>query len=191
MTEEMKESAQAETVRAEKVGKKRWPVVVGVIVAVLVVAGIGGFAWHNTPSFCGTVCHSSMSEHVDNYYGADDTNGAGLAHWHGVNAGTTCLDCHKADINTQVAELGSQLSGDTDNLGLADRYYVDNDTCLSCHGDSYEALAEQTADLEPYNPHDSPHGQLNCNECHKGHAQQVDTCGQCHPNGGQTMRGTN
>ncbi|MEE1480826.1 MAG: cytochrome c3 family protein [Slackia isoflavoniconvertens] len=187
----MKDSAQAETVKAEKVGKKRWPVVVSVIVAVLVVAGIGGFAWHNTPSFCGTVCHSSMSEHVDNYYGADGTNGAGLAHWHGVNAGTTCLDCHKADINTQVAELGSQLSGDTDNLGLADRYYVDNDTCLSCHGDSYEALAEQTADLEPYNPHDSPHGQLNCNECHKGHAQQVDTCGQCHPNGGQTMRGTN
>lgn len=80
MTEEMKEFAQAETVKAEKVGKKRWPVVVGVIVAVLVVAGIGGFAWHNTPSFCGTVCHSSMSEHVDNYYGTDSTNGAGLAH---------------------------------------------------------------------------------------------------------------
>ena len=77
------------------------------------------------------------------------------------------------------------------NAGSGLRHYVDNDTCLSCHGDSYEALAEQTADLEPYNPHDSPHGQLNCNECHKGHAQQVDTCGQCHPNGGQTMRGTN
>ena len=53
MTEEMKESAQAETGKAEKVGKKRWLVVVSVIVAVLVVAGIGGFAWHNTPSFCG------------------------------------------------------------------------------------------------------------------------------------------
>lgn len=120
MTEEMKESAQAETVKAEKVGKKRWPVVVGVIVAVLVVAGIGGFAWHNTPSFCGTVCHSSMSEHVDNYYGTDSTNGAGLAHWHAVNEGTTCLDCHKADINTQVAELGSQISGDTDSAVLFD-----------------------------------------------------------------------
>ena len=91
----------------------------------------------------------------------------------------------------QVAELQSQLAGDTDNLGLADRYYIDNDKCLSCHGGSYEELAKQTADLGEYNPHNSPHGQINCNECHKGHAAQVDTCGQCHPNGGQTMRGNN
>ena len=73
----------------------------------------------------------------------------------------------------------------------ADRYYIDNDKCLSCHGGSYEELAKQTAQLGEYNPHQSPHGNLNCNECHKGHAAQVDTCGQCHPNGGQTMRGNN
>lgn len=190
MTEEKKETSQAGSAAAPKVAKKRWPIVVTVVVVVLVVAGIGGFAWHNTPGFCGTVCHNSMSEHVDNYYGNDESNGAGLANWHGTNEGTTCLDCHKADLATQVSELGSQLSGDIDNLGLSDRYYVDNETCLSCHGD-YDSLAEKTADLGDYNPHNSPHGQLNCNECHKGHSEQVDTCGQCHPNGGQTMRGTN
>lgn len=191
MTEENNVTAQ-QAEKAPKAGKKRWPIVVGVVVVVLVVAGIGAFAWHNTPGFCGTVCHSTMSEHVDNYYGTDESNGAGLANWHGTNEGTTCLDCHKATLDTQLDELGTQLSGQPiENLGLADRYYVDNDTCLSCHGDSYDALAEQTASLGDYNPHNSPHGQLNCNECHKGHAQQVDTCGQCHPNGGQTMRGTN
>ena len=101
------------------------------------------------------------------------------------------LDCHKADINTQVAELGSQISGDTDNLGLADRYYVDNDTCLSCHGDSYERLLSRLPIWNRTIRTIPLMARLNCNECHKGHAQQVDTCGQCHPNGGQTMRGTN
>ena len=172
-------------------GKKRWPIVVGVVAAVLIVACCGGWAWHNTPSFCGTVCHESMGNHLANYEGTDETGGAGLAAWHGQHEGTTFLECHTADLDVQVAELQSQLAGDTDNLGLADRYYIDNDKCLSCHGGSYEELAKQTADLGEYNPHNSPHGQINCNECHKGHAAQVDTCGQCHPNGGQTMRGNN
>ena len=68
------------------------------------------------------------------------------------------------------------------------RYYSDNDKCLSCHEGSYDALAELTSDLDPYNPHKQPHGQMNCNECHKGHAAQVDVCAQCHDNGGQEMK---
>ena len=176
---------------ASKKRVKRWQIVLGVVVVVLLAAGIGFYAWHNTPGFCGTMCHDSMGEHLDNYNGVDASGGAGQASWHAQNEGTTCLDCHEADLETQVAELGSQLRGDTDNLGLADRYYVDNEKCLSCHGGSYDALAELTADLGDYNPHKSPHGQMNCNECHKGHAVQIDTCGQCHDNGGQTMRGNN
>ena len=195
MTEEIKDQQTAEGAKAPEAApkaakKKRWPIVVAVVVVVLVVAGVAGFAWHNTPSFCGTVCHNTMSEHVDNYNGTDASNGAGLASWHGSHQGTTCLDCHKAELSTQVAELGSQLSGNVSELGLSNRYYVDNDTCLSCHG-SYDELAEKTSNLGDYNPHNSPHGQINCNECHKGHSAQVDTCGQCHPNGGQTMRGNN
>ncbi|MEG0621206.1 MAG: salivary glue protein Sgs-3, partial [Raoultibacter sp.] len=42
---------------AKKKGKK-WPIVVGVVVAVLVVAGIGGFIWHEQPSFCSAICHT-------------------------------------------------------------------------------------------------------------------------------------
>ena len=100
-------------------GKKRWPIVVGVVAAVLIVACCGGWVWHNTPSFCGTVCHDSMGNHLANYEGTDESNGAGLAAWHGQHEGTTCLDCHTAELDVQVAELQSQLAGDTDNLGLA------------------------------------------------------------------------
>ena len=127
---------------ASKKRVKRWQIVLGVVVVVLLAAGIGFYAWHNTPGFCGTMCHDSMGEHLDNYNGVDASGGAGQASWHAQNEGTTCLDCHEADL-----------------------------------GD--------------YNPHKSPHGQMNCNECHKGHAAQVNTCGQCHDNGGQTMRGNN
>lgn len=196
MAEELKqetaqaaEAAQA-SAPAAKQGKKKWPITVAVIVIVLVLAGAGAWAWHGTAGFCGTVCHDSMSEHVDNYNGTDASHGAGLASWHATNEGTTCLDCHQATLSTQLTELQSQLAGDTDNLGLSDRYYTDNDTCLTCHGDTYDSLAEKTASLGEYNPHNSPHGQLNCNECHKGHSEQVNTCGECHDNGGQTMRGT-
>lgn len=163
-------------------------IVVGVVAAVAVVAGVGMFVWHEQPSFCGTVCHDSMAEHVDNFYGKDDSGGAGLASVHAA-AGEDCLSCHVADLETQVSELQMQLTGNWEEMDLGSHYYVDNDRCLSCHGDSYEALAEKTADLGEYNPHANPHGQMNCNECHKAHAPQVDTCGECHDNGGQTMLG--
>ncbi|MEI2998035.1 MAG: hypothetical protein V8T51_02025 [Senegalimassilia faecalis] len=131
----------------------------GVVAGVLIVACCGGWAWHNTPSFCGTVCHDSMGNHLANYEGTDESNGAGLAAWHGQHEGTTCLDCHTAELDVQVAELQSQLAGDTDNLGLGDRYYIDNEKCPSCHGGSYDELAKQTESLGAYNPHNSPHGQ--------------------------------
>ncbi|MCI8469652.1 MAG: cytochrome c3 family protein [Eggerthellaceae bacterium] len=168
--------------------KKKAGIVVVVVVAILAVAGIGGWIWHETPGFCGTMCHDTMGEHLANYEGTDATQGAGLARVHAVQDGTTCLGCHEADFDSQVAELKAQLSGNYGDLTLAGRYYSDNDKCLSCHEGSYDALAELTSDLDPYNPHKQPHGQMNCNECHKGHAAQVDVCAQCHDNGGQEMK---
>lgn len=163
-------------------------ITIAVIVVVLVVAGAGAWVWHEQPSFCGTVCHDTMQEHVDNFYGTDESGGAGQAYVH-MQAGENCLSCHNPNIQTQIEEVQSQLTGDFEPLELGSRYYIDNDTCLSCHGGSYEALAETTADLGDYNPHANPHGQMNCNECHKGHEAQVDVCGQCHDNGGQEMKG--
>jgi hypothetical protein len=177
-------SDETATTSAPKKRRKRTIVIV-VIVIVLLAAGIGIWIWHEQPSFCGTFCHDAMGEHVDNYYSCDASDGAGIASVHAA-AGVTCLSCHKADTSTQVSELISYVEGD-DYVALSSAYYVDDDTCLSCHGGSYEALAEETADLGDYNPHSSPHGNMNCDECHKGHSEQVDTCGECHDNGGQEM----
>ena len=176
----MAEEQQAPKATEPTKKRKKAPIVIGVIVAVIVVAGIGFWHWHEQPSFCGTVCHT-MSDHVTNY-----EEGPGVAHLHQA-ANVSCLDCHQATLDVQLAEVRSQLAGDTDNLGLADRYYVDNSVCLDCHGGSYEELAKSTEDLGAYNPHANPHGEMNCNECHKGHAEQQDTCSQCHENGGQRM----
>lgn len=114
-------------------------------------------------------------------------NGPGLASFHG-SAGLTCTDCHTGNLDAQVASL---KDGGVEEPALSSTYYMDSETCLSCHGGSWEALAKETAGLGDYNPHDSIHGTIeNCNECHKGHSEQKDICGECHDNGGQTMKGT-
>ena len=169
--------------------KKRMTLII--VLAVIVVAAIGMYAWHTTPNFCGTLCHNTMNEHLQNYEGKDASGGAGLASLH-AKENLGCLDCHEADLATQASEAQHQITGtyDMDDLQLGATYYVDNEKCLSCHGGSWEALAEQTSSLGDYNPHDSIHGTAPyCGECHKGHKAQVDTCGECHPNGGQTMKG--
>ena len=44
---------------------RRWPIVVGVIAAVVVAAGAGFWVWHEQPSFCNAVCHDPMDAYVD------------------------------------------------------------------------------------------------------------------------------
>lgn len=50
--------------------------------------------------------------------------------------------------------------------------------CSSCHED--KALVTATADVKPVNPHVSPHYDLDCTNCHKGHSAGTDFCSQCH-----------
>ena len=60
--------------------------------------------------------------------------------------------------------------------------YVSDEQCLSCHGGSYEALAERTADLGDWNPHDSLHGGYNaCVNCHEKDKEiTFNYCENCH-----------
>ena len=51
----------------KKGGAKRGRIVAAVVVAVIIVAGCGMLAWHNSPSFCGTVCHTPMSKYVADF----------------------------------------------------------------------------------------------------------------------------
>lgn len=54
------------------------------------------------------------------------------------------------------------------------------DDCTKCH--AKDALVKSTAAMKPTNPHTSPHynADLDCVNCHVGHAESVDFCGQCH-----------
>lgn len=60
--------------------------------------------------------------------------------------------------------------------------YVSDEQCMSCHGGSYEAVAELTADLGDWNPHDSLHGGYNsCINCHeKDKEVTFNYCENCH-----------
>lgn len=60
--------------------------------------------------------------------------------------------------------------------------YVSDEQCMSCHGGSYEAIAELTADLGDWNPHDSLHGGYNsCINCHeKDKEVTFNYCENCH-----------
>ncbi|MDO5043611.1 MAG: cytochrome c3 family protein [Slackia sp.] len=113
--------------------------------------------------------------------------GEGEAGFH-AQLGQDCESCHVGDLNAEVATLAGADSGEEPALSSA--YYMDSQVCLDCHGGTWEELAKLTEDLGDYNPHNSLHGTIeNCNECHKGHAAQVDLCSECHDNGGQTMKG--
>lgn len=107
-----------------------------------------------------------------------------LAGFH-MALGQDCESCHPGDLSEQITIAGIEGEPEVSSLFFTD----DQQTCLSseCHV-SVEALAERTADLGEYNPHASIHGTIEyCNDCHKGHSPQIDTCGECHPNGGQEM----
>lgn len=55
---------------------------------------------------------------------------------------------------------------------------VNKEKCLVCH-QSYEALAQKTAKMEP-NPHFNHLGAVKCTDCHAGHTQAKLMCNDCH-----------
>ena len=64
---------------SKRIGKRkgrRWPIVVGVIAAVVVAAGAGFWVWHEQPSFCAAICHTPMDEYLETYEQEPGTTGA-------------------------------------------------------------------------------------------------------------------
>ncbi|OEF98007.1 cytochrome c3 family protein [Desulfuribacillus alkaliarsenatis] len=79
-----------------------------------------------------------------------------------INAGFDCSICH-----TELPEDATPPEPTTE-------------TCLSCHGGTYDALAETTAHLGENNPHNSHEGQLGCTFCHNVHEPFYNYCALCH-----------
>lgn len=136
MADEIKneEAVQADTeVTAEdtekakkaKGGKKKWPIVVGVVAVVVVAAGAGFFVWHEQPSFCNAICHTPMDAYVETYLDGstdkwgnelDDTAKSGMmAYVHGNSLengeSVNCLGCHVPTLSEQMTEGMNWITG--------------------------------------------------------------------------------
>lgn len=168
---------------APKTARKKWPIVVGVVAVVIVAAGAGFFVWHEQPSFCNAICHSPMDNYVEGYYEDESL----CAFEHQVE-GVTCLECHEAKIDEQIAEGISWVKGDfvVDENGDIATVGVTADTKMcatpECH-DMNEVIAatENWGGEEGVNPHDSHQGTaIDCSNCHGVHKASNMYCNACH-----------
>lgn len=181
--------------------KKKWPIVLAIILGVLVLAGVGGWVWHEQPSFCAAICHSPMDPYLETYdqaagvagidkYGREVSNTDSMLAVTHAAAGVTCLDCHTANLDQQIEEGKTWLAGDFQDplkerrlkdLVLATGIEAD-DFCLreGCHEvTNRDELFAIYAD-EEINVHNPIHSYQPCSNCHKAHRASVVLCSQCH-----------
>lgn len=80
----------------------------------------------------------------------------------------------------QAASTGETAK--TEAVSTEPGAYVSDEQCMSCHGGSYEAVAELTSDLGDWNPHNSMHGGYNsCVNCHEKDKEiTFNYCENCH-----------
>ena len=165
--------------------KRGW-IVVGVVAAVVVVAGAGMWVWHEQPSFCNAICHSPMDAYVESYSEGDPGK---LVTQHAA-AGESCLDCHEATLTTQVSEVMAWVSDSypmDEQTGFlatgkefATEEFCTNDSCHNMQ-DVVEATWGFEGNDAEYNPHSSHQGNvLECGDCHKVHETSTLYCAKCH-----------
>jgi len=114
-TAEVAAVEETEAAPAAKKARKKWPIVVGVVVAVLVVAGAGFWVWHEQPSFCNAICHTPMDPYLPTYEAtpgepATDKWGNELETASGMLDGWPRCGGGAAQRFAMVAEDGSPLS---------------------------------------------------------------------------------
>ena len=178
------------------------------ILAVIVVAAVGFWVWHNTPGFCNAICHTPMDPYNITYdqephapgidkWGNTVESTAGLLCVTHKEQGLACMDCHVPTLGEQVGEAVAWVTGnyevkdnatydmvlfETDLEKLVQARGIKPDEfCLNsaCHNVTREDLVTLTASYTR-NPHEQPHGRLECSDCHKAHRASVNTCTDCH-----------
>ena len=186
---------------AKKRAKNMKVKIIGIVVAVIAVAGFGFWQWHETPEFCTAICHTPMDDayrqtlYANPYESATDKWGnhvekadAMLASKHGA-MGKKCMACHVPAIQEQVTEAAEWVTGNYYNP-LSERdlarlvFYRgagETEFCLNsgCHNISKTGLTNETADMVR-NPHSWHHSEYTCSDCHKAHRASVMVCSQCH-----------
>ena len=145
-------------------------VIVGVVVVVVIIAGVALWNYHEQPQFC-AICHI-MQPYLDSWESPPL-----LAYAHAED-NVTCLECHEPTIQQQVDEGIKFVKNDYENP-LEERTF-DHEWCFRCHEHaSYEDVTQRTEELE-LNPHESHYGEMECGICHKVHRASEDYCAQCH-----------
>lgn len=184
--------------------RRKRGITIGVICAIVVVAGAGFWVWHEQPSFCNAICHAPMDPYLETYEGSSGESGVDkwgnfvedmdtlMVVQHKEEADMTCLDCHIPTIGEQVSE-GVHWVGGTYDYPLDERSLTDlnayrhlpnaEEFCMNeaCHNTTRDELARLTGG-QKYNPHVTiaGHRQLQCSDCHKAHRQSVMACTRCH-----------
>ena len=119
MSEERNDSAPK-----QKLPKNKKLTIVGVVVVVIVVAGMGFWTWHNSPSFCSAFCHTPMDSYVETYnqqadapgtdkWGNEVSNSSAMLVVSHKEAGQNCLSCHEPIISQQIGEVQATLTATT------------------------------------------------------------------------------
>lgn len=97
---------------------------------------------------------------------------------------TICLCFGLAACAPQETEKSTASSAGSSTTAVSSEAgaYESDEQCLSCHGGSYESLAETTADLGDWNPHAPIHGGYNsCDNCHAKDKEITNNyCEKCH-----------
>ena len=180
---------------------KRTPITIGVVVVVILLACIGGFVWHEQPSFCNAICHTPMDGYLQTYEaksGSQATDKWGntvsgangmMAAVHRDKAKTNCLGCHQPVLDEQVSEGVNWITGNY-YAPLSEKKLTEltkarkinsQQFCMNqnCHNLSYDVLAKKTSNMT-YNPHETHYDGLECGDCHKAHRASVYYCTKCH-----------
>jgi nitrate reductase NapE component len=190
----------------------RAKVTIGVIVAVVLVGGFGFYQWHETPQFCGAICHEPMDMYLVNYTdGEYDAYGnqmksavessAMMAYMHKQVNNQTCLQCHQAALEEQITEgvswitHGYEIAG-TNSLGYTYMHDAAGDSlvkyrsvtadqfCLvqGCHTDTDGNAVMTRADLTAAT---ADMGTMNPHQFDKHYATWA--CTDCHKGHSQSV----
>ena len=119
---DMSEEIKDQQAPAPKKSKKKLGIIAGVVAAVIVVAGAGFWVWHETPGFCGAICHTPMDPYLATYeeepaegamdkYGNTVDGSTMLAAVHRVDGEATCLSCHEPTLSQQIGEGIAWVTG--------------------------------------------------------------------------------
>ncbi len=161
-------------------------VIVGVVVVIVVILGFGFNAWHNTPGFCNSICHTPMDHYVNGYNSSTTQESAGAFAHQANNVG--CLQCHEATLEEQVHEATAWVSGNykTNSDGSLKKTLVtaDKKMCVKSGCHDWNDIVNSTQDWggnSGVNPHRSHQGEaIDCSNCHGMHTQSMMYCNTCH-----------